>query len=141
VKPHLFALLLICLSLVGLGAYALVRDAKRVEDVQRILRETAEEVDAIKKRGYHPGLNLDVWRVIAEDGDADAQNEVGVIFANGDGAIKDPVEAHAWFNLASAGGSERAKRNLRLIEQTMSQEQIAEATKLAKIYHKKFSAK
>jgi TPR repeat protein len=121
--------------------YAVVRDATRAEDVRRILREGAEESNAILKRGHYPGSKLEVWRGIAEDGDAEAQNEVGVIFANGNGAITDPVEAHAWFNLASAGGSERAKENLRLIERTMSQEQIAEATKLAKIYHQKFGAK
>jgi hypothetical protein len=61
--------------------------------------------------------------------------------ATGNGAVKDPVESHAWFNLASAAGSERGKENLRRIERTMSREQIAEATKLAKAYHKKFGAK
>ena len=132
---------LIALLILGLGVYVIVRDAKRVEYVQRSLRESAEEVDAIKKRGTSPGFELELWRRRAEGGDTGAQNEVGRIFATGDGAIKDPVEAHAWFNLASAGGSEIAKGNLRLIERTMTQEQIAEATKLAKIYHERFGAK
>ena len=46
--------------------------------------------------------------------------------------IKDFVEAHALWNVASALGNEDAKFNLSVAEKEMTPEQVAEATKLAK---------
>jgi TPR repeat protein len=45
---------------------------------------------------------------------------------------KDLVEAAKWLNLASAQGHAPAKRNLSKLEQRMTQEQIAEAHRLAR---------
>jgi TPR repeat protein len=54
------------------------------------------------------------------------------MYANGRGVIKDPVEAHKWFNVAGASGDEDARENLAILEKDMTREQKAEATKLAR---------
>ena len=39
-----------------------------------------------------------------EQGDANAQNEIGVMYANGDGVIKDAAEAVKWYRKAAEQG-------------------------------------
>jgi TPR repeat protein len=80
-------------------------------------------------------------RKAAEQGYVFAQFNLGVIYANGDGVLKDAVEAHAWLNVAGANGNEEAKENLAKIEKEMTKEQIAEATKLARIRFEKLQKK
>ena len=53
------------------------------------------------------------------------------MYANGDGVLKDYVMAHMWFNIASANGNERAGKNRAILENNMTREQIAEATRWA----------
>ncbi|MDB9751773.1 SEL1-like repeat protein [Gammaproteobacteria bacterium] len=47
----------------------------------------------------------------AEQGDADAQNNLGVMYLNGDGTPQDHVMAHMLWNIAAANGHENAKTN------------------------------
>jgi len=47
---------------------------------------------------------------------------------------KDYVEAHKWYNLASAQGDENSSEKLRTIERQMTAGQIAEAQKLARVF-------
>ena len=68
----------------------------------------------------------------AEQGDADAQNMLGLMYANGEGVPKDSVLAYLWWNLAAAQGLKSAKRNLGKIEKIMTREQIAEAQRLSR---------
>jgi TPR repeat protein len=63
----------------------------------------------------------------AEQGDADAQYNLGIRYADGKGVTQDYIEAHMWFSLASAGGEERAIKNRAIVEEKMTREQIAEA--------------
>jgi TPR repeat protein len=56
----------------------------------------------------------------------------GLMYYNGDGVLKDIVQAHAWFNLAGASGEEDAKKNLAMAERKMTAEQKTEAMKLAR---------
>ena len=51
------------------------------------------------------------------------------------------VEAHAWLNIASAQGIEVAKKSLSKVEELMTKDQIAEATKLAREYFEKYGKK
>ena len=46
----------------------------------------------------------------AEQGHADAQYNLGVMYAYGDGVPEDNIQAYAWISLASAQGMENAKR-------------------------------
>jgi TPR repeat protein len=42
------------------------------------------------------------YRKAAEQGLAEAQYNLGVMYANGDGVAQDYAAAHMWFNLAAA---------------------------------------
>ena len=47
----------------------------------------------------------------AEQGDDDAQNNLGVMYASGTGVSQDKVEAYVWFSLAVENGNNEAARN------------------------------
>lgn len=55
---------------------------------------------------------LKVWRGKADEGDAEAQNYVGEIYAKGLGIEPDFAKAAQWFEKSSAQGNKRAKINL-----------------------------
>ena len=51
----------------------------------------------------------------AEQGDATAQTNLGVMYANGCGVIQNDAEAHVWFSKAAEQGSAVAQRNLGVV--------------------------
>ena len=42
------------------------------------------------------------YRLSAEQGFADAQNNIGAAYLLGEGVLMDNITAHMWFNIASA---------------------------------------
>jgi TPR repeat protein len=74
----------------------------------------------------------------AEQGDATAQYNLGVMFANGQGTPKNDVLAYVWWNIAAAQGHKLAKKNRGVIEGRMTPNQIAEAQKSSKEYYAKY---
>ena len=72
------------------------------------------------------------FRKSAEQGEAKAQSNLGVLYANGDGIPEDNVLAYMWWKLAAAQGHEVAKKNKGIISGRMTKEQIAEAQKLSR---------
>ena len=52
------------------------------------------------------------FRMAAEQGLADAQFNLGLMYETGRGVPKDYVQAYAWFNIAAAQGSKTAKELL-----------------------------
>ncbi len=56
---------------------------------------------AAAKRGDH-ATALREWRKAAEQGNAYAQTNLGVMYHNGQGVTQDYVQAHMWFNLAAS---------------------------------------
>jgi TPR repeat protein len=67
----------------------------------------------------------------AEQGDANAQNLLGYMYAAGRGVLKDYIEAHMWFSLAGAGGA-KSTESRDSVAKMMTPEQIAEAQRRAK---------
>ena len=55
------------------------------------------------------------YRMAAEQGDADAQLNLGYMYGTGEGIPKDYVQAYAWYNIAAAQGNKKAKENLEFI--------------------------
>ena len=55
---------------------------------------------------------LQVWRPLADDGDAKVQNKLGNMYANGQGVAQDYAEAVAWFRKAADQGYANAQANL-----------------------------
>jgi uncharacterized protein len=73
----------------------------------------------------------------AEQGYAAAQFNLGVMYANGQGVPQDLVQAHKLFSLAEATQGEVATNNRKLVEASMTPEQIAEAQGLAREWTEK----
>ena len=70
------------------------------------------------------------WRKAADQGIADAQETLGVMYQNGTGVTEDYVQAHMWYNLAAVQGKESAGKYLDILTRVMTPAQIAEAQKL-----------
>ncbi len=72
------------------------------------------------------------WQKVAEEGGAEAQFNLGLLYANGQGVPQDFVLAHKWLNLAAMSGNRSAKDIRREVSMDMSAGEIAEAQKLAR---------
>jgi hypothetical protein len=55
---------------------------------------------------------LELWRPLAEKGDAAAQFRVGVLYAEGKGVVQNDAEAANWFRRAAEQGNMMAQYNL-----------------------------
>ena len=67
----------------------------------------SEDADAAMKRhDYKTALRL--IRPLAEQGDANAQYNLGVFYDNGLGVPQDRIRAYMWLSLAAMQGRERA---------------------------------
>ncbi len=94
-----------------------------------------DEGVAAYKRGDH-ATALREFRVLAEQGDTNAQYNLGNMYYNGRGVTRDYVRAHMWFNLAAAGsppgeGRDTGAKNRDIVAKLMTPAQIAEAQRLA----------
>lgn len=65
---------------------------------------------AAEQGDYATALRL--WRSLAEQGDADAQYSLGVMYNNGDGVPRDYAEAMKWHRKAADHGNGNAQFNL-----------------------------
>ena len=77
------------------------------------------------------------YRLAANQGYADAQSDLGVMYWDGMGVQKDYVLAHMWLNLAAVQGIERAPKMRDTIEVLMTPGQLAEAQRLAREWRPK----
>ncbi len=55
---------------------------------------------------------LSEWQRLAERGDADAQNNLGVMYFDGQGVVQDYKEAGKWYRKSAEQGDAGAKYNL-----------------------------
>jgi TPR repeat protein len=85
--------------------------------------------DAYDRGDFETALR--VWHPLADQGDARAQYNLGVIYEYGEGVPENDVQAYKWMNLAAAQGNETAKKNKGIVEKEMTREQIAEAQRLS----------
>ena len=67
-------------------------------------------VEAHERQDY--ATALEKWRTLAEAGDAAAQNNLGVLYAEGQGVAQDYAQARAWWEKAAAQGYAAAQYNL-----------------------------
>ena len=65
---------------------------------------------AAAKRGDF-ATALGEWQPLAEQGDTDAQYNLGVMYEDGRGVIQDNVYAHMWWNIAASQGDADAVVN------------------------------
>ena len=71
-------------------------------------------------------------QVLAEQGNAPAQYNLGLMYARGEGVPQDYTEAVKWFRLAAEQGNAKAKKNRDIMADRMTREQIPEAQRLAR---------
>jgi len=71
-------------------------------------------------------------RKAAEQGYADAQLLLGLLYSSGKGVPQDFVQARMWLSLAAVAGSTAASSILNLYDTKMTPNQIAEANRLAR---------
>jgi len=89
-----------------------------------------EDGTAAYNRGdYVPAFRL--FRPLAEQGNAKAQNMLGVMHRRGQGVARSSVRAFLWFSRAAARGDAAAKAELRDVSQTMTAEELAQAREMA----------
>jgi hypothetical protein len=61
------------------------------------------------------GFAFKEWQPLAKQGNADAQNNLGAMYANGKGVLKDLSKAKYWIKKAYEGGDSKAKKTLLII--------------------------
>lgn len=69
---------------------------------------------------------------VRNSGHSEDLYKLGLIYSTGQGGGTDLVQAHMWFNLAAARGSEAAKECRRELADMMSKDEIAQAQKAAR---------
>jgi len=75
-----------------------------------------EDALAAFERGDHAAA-LQRWRPLAEQGDAGAQNNLGLLYEKGQGVAQDHAEAAKWYRAAADQGNAFAQANLGLMHQ------------------------
>ena len=75
---------------------------------------------------------MDWYRKAAEQGNAQAQFQLGYMYFTGNGVNKDAVIAHMWINISGANGHTVSSDGRSMAEERMTREQIAEAQALAR---------
>jgi len=80
----------------------------------QVLAAQMEDGQAAYDRGDY-ATALQLWRPLAEQGNARAQNNLGVIYENAKGVPQDLNEAIKWYRLAAEQGYAGAQNNLGLI--------------------------
>jgi len=85
------------------------------------------------------------YRKAADQGDADAQNNLGVMYDTGEGVPQDDVEAHKWHNLAASRASAENQKRFAdardAVAAVMTPQQIADAQQLAREWQAAFDAR
>ena len=87
-------------------------------------------LDAYDRGDYATALRE--FKPLAEQGDAYAQYNLGVMYHEGKGVIQDYVRAHMWWNIAASQGDKDAIEYRDIVAKEMTPSQIKKAKKLAR---------
>ena len=72
------------------------------------------------------------FRLSAEQGNASAQNMLGLMYGKGQGVLQDYSLAHMWWNICFASGIKVCVKKRNIVEKKMSKQQIEKAQELAR---------
>ena len=84
-----------------------------------------QAVEAYKAGDYETAVKL--LRPLAEQGDTDAQFNLGVMYYSGQGVLEDSIQAYAWFNIASANVVKKGNKNNAKLKLTQASIEKAQA--------------
>ena len=87
-------------------------------------------LDAYESGDYETALRE--WRPLAEQGNAYAQYNLGLMYADGEGVPEDNVYAYMWWNIAASQGDADASTSKEVVARGMSQSAIEEAQRLSR---------
>jgi TPR repeat protein len=85
---------------------------------------------AYNRGDYVPATH--VFRVLADQGNAEAQMLLGLMYRKGQGVKLSRVSAFLWYSRAAARGNAKARTELREVSQHMTSEELAKANEMAK---------
>jgi hypothetical protein len=91
---------------------------------------------------YHKGLGLPqddveavrLYRRAADQGNTQAQNNLGTMYAFGQGVPQDYVQAHMWFSLSVALGDPFGTKNRDRAAEFLTPAQLAESARLVRAW-------
>ncbi len=86
--------------------------------------------DAYDRKDYKEVVRL--FLPLAEQGDAQAQFNLGKMYAEGTGVQQDYALAHMWWNISGSNGHKSAVKNRYIVEKRMSPSQIEKAQDMAR---------
>jgi len=87
-------------------------------------------VEAWGRSDYDTALRE--FRLLAEQGHAQAQVNLGIMSSQGRGVPKDSVQAYVWYTLAAGQGDDLADKFKDHLEKSMTLDQLVEAQRLAR---------
>ncbi len=111
-------------------AIGLVAVALFVGSMTAHAAEFSAGVKAYNRGDYATALRI--FRQLADQGNAIAQNSLGVMYERGQGVTQDYVQANMWYNLAAARGQKDAGKFRDSLAEKMTPAQIAEAQRMAR---------
>src|ERR1700710_1455940 len=85
---------------------------------------------AYNRGDYMPAIRL--FRPLAEQGNAKAQNVLGVMFRKGEGVPKNPARAHMWLSMTNKRVEAGPRAGWRELSRTMTAQEISQAEAMAK---------
>ncbi|MBF0141074.1 MAG: SEL1-like repeat protein [Magnetococcales bacterium] len=85
-----------------------------------------------KQESFRECITLDVVCDAAEQGDAMAQYNLGMMYLTGRGIPFNYVQAYAWLSLAASQQHRNARKDLKFVAARMTLEQIAQAKELVR---------
>ena len=74
---------------------------------------------------------FDETKALAELGMAAAQNNLGIMYDNGEGVPENNIRAYVWWSMAKTQGDADAAVNIDILKPQMTKQQIAQAQALA----------
>jgi TPR repeat protein len=86
---------------------------------------------AYNRGDYVPAIQ--VFRAMAQQGNAKAQAALGVMYRRGQGVSRNPARAFVWFSRAAAQGDAKAKTELHQVAKTMTPEELSQAKQMAQV--------
>jgi TPR repeat protein len=66
------------------------------------------------------------YLLVAEQGEAGAQLNLGNMYANGEGLPQNDVRAYAWFSVSAALGDETSRNNRDIVAERLTPAQLAQ---------------
>jgi hypothetical protein len=84
---------------------------------------------AYNRGDYVPAMQ--VFRVLAAEGNTRAQSALGTMYHKGQGVARNSVRAFAWLSRAAARGDRNAAAQLREVSLTMTPEELSQGKEMA----------